>query len=90
MIDVDNAGGIPAVMKNLKSLLHTECVTCTSKTVEENLTDVTDVDYEVIHTIDNPVRNEGGIAVLYGNVAPNGSVIKQGAVNEDMLVFPVG
>ena len=86
MIDVDNAGGIPAVMKNLESLLHTDCVTCTSKTVEENLTDVTDVDYEVIHTIDNPVRNEGGIAVLYGNVAPNGSVIKQGAVNEDMLV----
>lgn len=86
MIDVDNAGGIPAVMKNLESLLHTDCVTCTSKTVEENLTEVSDVDYDVIHTIDNPVRNEGGIAVLYGNIAPNGSVIKQGAVNEDMLV----
>lgn len=86
MIDVDNAGGIPAVMKNLESLLHTDCVTCTSKTVEENLTEVTDIDYDVIHTIDSPVRTEGGIAVLYGNIAPNGSVIKQGAVNEDMLV----
>ena len=86
MIDVDNAGGIPAVMKNLETLLHTDCVTCTSKTVEENLTEVTDIDYEVIHTIDSPVRTEGGIAVLYGNIAPNGSVIKQGAVNEDMLV----
>ncbi len=86
MIDVDKAGGIPAVMKNLESLLHTECITCTSETIKENLTQVTDVDYEVIHTIDNPVRTEGGIAVLYGNIAPNGSVIKQGAVNEDMLV----
>ena len=86
MIDVDNAGGIPAVMKNLESLLHIDCVTCTSKTVEENLTEVTDIDYDVIHTIDSPVRTEGGIAVLYGNIAPNGSVIKQGAVNEDMLV----
>ncbi len=86
MIDVDNAGGIPAVMKNLETLLHTDCVTCTSKTVKENLCEVTDIDYDVIHTIDNPVRNEGGIAVLYGNIAPNGSVIKQGAVNEDMLV----
>ena len=86
MIDVDNAGGIPAVMKNLEPLLHTDCVTCTSKTVEENLTEVTDIDYDVIHTIDSPVRTEGGIAVLYGNIAPNGSVIKQGAVNEDMLV----
>ena len=86
MIDVDNAGGIPAVMKNLKTLLNTNCVTCTSKTVDENLTEVTDIDYDVIHTIDSPVRTEGGIAVLYGNIAPNGSVIKQGAVNEDMLV----
>ncbi len=86
MIDVENAGGIPAVMKNLESIITTDCVTATSKTVKENLEEVTDIDFDVIHTIDNPVRDEGGIAVLYGNIAPNGCVIKQGAVNEDMLI----
>lgn len=86
MIDVENAGGIPAVMKNLESLLNNDCITCTSKSVKENLENITDIDYDVIHTLENPVRTEGGIAVLYGNVAPNGCVIKQGAVNEDMLV----
>ena len=86
MIDVENAGGIQAVMKNLESKLHTDCVTATSKSIKENLEDVGDIDYDVIHTIDDPVRDEGGIAVLYGNVAPNGCVIKQGAVNKDMLV----
>lgn len=86
MIDVDKAGGIPAVMKNLETKLNTNCLTSTSKTVSENLENVYDIDYDVIHTIDEPVRDEGGIAVLYGNVAPNGCVIKQGAVNEDMLV----
>lgn len=86
MIDVENAGGIPAVMKNLESLLHNDCITCTSQSIKENLADVDDIDYDVIHTLDDPVRSEGGIAVLYGNVAPNGCVIKQGAVNEDMLV----
>lgn len=86
MIDVDNAGGIPAVMKNLETKLHTDCMTATSKTIKENIEDITDIDYNVIHTIEEPVRDEGGIAVLYGNIAPNGCVIKQGAVNEDMLV----
>ncbi|OED30792.1 dihydroxy-acid dehydratase [Methanosphaera sp. WGK6] len=86
MIDVENAGGIPAVMKNLESLLNNNCITCTSKSVKENLENITDIDYNVIHTLENPVRTEGGIAVLYGNVAPNGCVIKQGAVNEDMLI----
>lgn len=86
MIDVENAGGIPGVMKNLESLMHTDCMTVTAETVKENLEDVCDVNYDVIHTIEEPVRDEGGIAVLYGNVAPNGCVIKQGAVNEDMLI----
>lgn len=86
MIDVENAGGIPAVMKNMESILNTDCITCTSNSVKENLENVSDIDYDVIHTLDDPIRTEGGIAVLYGNVAPNGCVIKQGAVNEDMLV----
>lgn len=86
MIDVENAGGIPAVMKNMESILNTDCITCTSNSVKENLEKVSDIDYNVIHTLDDPIRTEGGIAVLYGNVAPNGCVIKQGAVNEDMLV----
>lgn len=85
MIDVDNAGGIPAVLKNLESKLHTDCMTVTAKAVKENLEEVTDIDYNVIHTLDDPIRTEGGIAVLYGNIAPNGCVIKQGAVNKDML-----
>lgn len=86
MIDVDNAGGIPAVIKNLENLMHTDCLTVTTSTIKENLENVTDVDTSIIHTIDEPVRSEGGIAVLYGNIAPNGCVIKQGAVNEDMLI----
>lgn len=86
MIDVENAGGIPAVMKNMESILNTDCITCTSNSVKEDLENVSDIDYNVIHTLDDPIRTEGGIAVLYGNVAPNGCVIKQGAVNEDMLV----
>ena len=85
MVDVDNAGGIYAVMKNLEEKIHTDCMTVTTKSVSENLENVDEIDYNVIHTVDDPVRTEGGIAVLYGNVAPNGCVIKQGAVNEDML-----
>ena len=66
--------------------MNRDCTTVTAKTVGENIEDVSDINYDVIHTIDDPVRDEGGLAVLYGNVAPNGCVIKQGAVNEDMLV----
>ncbi|MCD7781482.1 MAG: dihydroxy-acid dehydratase [Methanosphaera sp.] len=86
MIDVENAGGIPAVMKNLESILATDCMSVTSKTIKDNLEEVGDIDYSVIHSIDDPIKSEGGIAVLRGNLAPNGCVIKQGAVNDDMLI----
>jgi dihydroxy-acid dehydratase len=86
LIDVENAGGIPGVMKNLEGKLNTDCLTCTGNNVQENLANITNVDTNVIHTLKDPVKKEGGLAVLYGNIAPNGSIVKQGAVNEDMLV----
>jgi dihydroxy-acid dehydratase len=85
MLDLDRAGGIPAVLKTLKSKINTKNPTCTGLTIEENLKDVEVRDESVIRSLDNPVHSEGGIAVLKGNLAPNGSVIKQGAVDENMM-----
>ncbi|MDO9045148.1 MAG: dihydroxy-acid dehydratase [Methanobacteriaceae archaeon] len=85
MLDLDRAGGIPAVLKTLKSKINTQNPTCTGLTIEENLKDVEVRDESVIRPLDNPVHSEGGIAVLKGNLAPNGSVIKQGAVDENMM-----
>jgi dihydroxy-acid dehydratase len=85
MLDLDRAGGIPAVLKTLKSKINTQNPTCTGLTIEENLKDVEVRDESVIRSLDNPVHREGGIAVLKGNLAPNGSVIKQGAVDENMM-----
>jgi dihydroxy-acid dehydratase len=85
MLDLDRAGGIPAVLKALESKLSTDIITCTGKTMDENLKGVSVRDESVIRPLDKPVHTEGGIAVLKGNIAPNGSVIKQGAVAEDMM-----
>ena len=86
MLDLENAGGIPGVLSVLKDKLHTDALTCTGKTLEENIEDVVVLDHDVIRPLDNPIHEEGGIAVLKGNLAPNGSVVKQGAVNPDMMV----
>ena len=85
MRDLHNAGGIPAVLKAIESKIDTSVVTCTGKTIAENISDVEVLDNDVIHPIDNPVHADGGIAILKGNVAPNGSVVKKGAVAEDLM-----
>lgn len=85
MRDLHNAGGIPAVLKAIESKIDTSVVTCTGKTIAENISDVEVLDSGVIHPIDNPVHADGGIAILKGNIAPNGSVVKKGAVAEDLM-----
>ena len=88
MEDLNEAGGVYAVMNELdkKGLLHTDCMTVTGKTVGENIKDAVNRDSEVIRPIDNPYSKTGGLAVLKGNLAPDGSVVKRSAVVEEMLV----
>lgn len=87
--DLDAAGGIPAVMAELAKagLIETGALTCTGKTVGENLAELKAAvrDYEVVRPIDAPYAKEGGIAVLYGNLAPLGAVVKQSAVAPEMM-----
>ncbi|MDO5852279.1 MAG: dihydroxy-acid dehydratase [Methanobacteriaceae archaeon] len=86
LIDVEKAGGIPGVLENLRDLLNLDTITCTGNSLKENIDSIdVDINYEVIRPLDNPIKDEGGIAVLHGNIAPNGCVIKQGAVAKDML-----
>jgi dihydroxy-acid dehydratase len=82
--DLDAAGGVPAVMSELKSLLNLKLPTVTGKTVGENLKNAEVLDREIIHSLANPVHKEGGIAILTGNLAPKGSVIKTAGVSPKM------
>lgn len=84
--DLDAAGGIPALMKELRSLLHLEVFTVTGETLDKNIKDAKVSDADVIRPLANPVHREGGIAVLTGNLAPNGAVVKTAAVSPKMLV----
>jgi len=84
--DLDAAGGIPALMKELSPLLHIDAVTVTGKTVEENIEGTEVLNAEVIRPLANPVHKGGGLAVLRGNLAPEGSVVKTAAVSPRMLV----
>ena len=86
--DLNEAGGVYAVMAELnkKGLLHTECMTVTGKTVGENIKDAVNKDPEVIRPLDHPNSETGGLAVLKGNLAPDGSVVKRSAVVDEMLV----
>ena len=88
MEDLDEAGGVYAVMKELtkKNLLYTDLITCTGKTVAENIETAVNTNPEVIRTIDNPYSEVGGIAVLKGNIAPDTCVVKRSAVVPEMLV----
>ena len=88
MEDLNEAGGVYAVMNELnkKGLLHTECMTVTGKTVGENIKEAVNKNPEVIRPIDNPYTPTGGLAVLKGNLAPDGSVVKRSAVVDEMLV----
>ncbi|MDD3360106.1 MAG: dihydroxy-acid dehydratase [Hespellia sp.] len=88
MEDLNEAGGVYAVMNELNKigLLHTDCMTVTGKTVGENIEGCVNRNPEVIRPIDNPYTPTGGLAVLKGNVAPDGSVVKRSAVVPEMLV----
>ena len=88
MEDLNEAGGVYAVMNELnkKGLLHTKCMTVTGKTVGENIKDCVNLNPEVIRPIDNPYSQTGGLAVLKGNLAPDGGVVKRSAVVEEMMV----
>ncbi len=86
--DLDSAGGIPAVMKELstKGLINGDCITVTGKTVAENLEGTRVKNRDVIRPMDDPYHEVGGLAVLFGNIAPGGCVVKQSAVLDEMLV----
>lgn len=88
MEDLNEAGGVYAVMKELADigLLNTECMTVTGKTVGENIENAVNRNPEVIRPVDNPYTRTGGLAVLKGNLAPDGSVVKRSAVVDEMLV----
>ena len=88
MEDLNEAGGVYAVMNELNKLglLHTECMTVTGKTVGENIKDAVNLNPEVIRPVENPYSKTGGLAVLKGNLAPDGSVVKRSAVVDEMLV----
>ncbi len=87
MEDLNEAGGVYAVMKELdkKNLLYTDIITCTGKTVGENIRDAKNLNPDIIRPIDNPYSETGGIAVLRGNLAPDTCVVKRSAVAPEML-----
>ena len=84
--DLDQAGGISAVMKALKGVLNLEVRTVSGKSVAEIIADCRFVDEKVIHSVDNAYSATGGICVLFGNLAPEGAVVKRGAVAPEMMV----
>ena len=88
MEDLNEAGGVHAVMKELENLglLDTSVMTCTGKTLKENLQGIENLDDEVIRKPENAFGKTGGIAVLKGNLAPDGCVVKRAAVAPEMLV----
>lgn len=88
MEDLNEAGGVYAVMNELNKLglLHTDCMTVTGKTVGENIKDAVNLNPEVIRPVENPYSKTGGLAVLKGNLAPDGSVVKRSAVVPEMQV----
>ena len=88
MEDLNEAGGVYAVMHELSELglLHEECMTVTGKTVGENIKNAVNRNPEVIRPLDNPYSKTGGLAVLKGNLAPDGSVVKRSAVVDEMMV----
>ncbi|MCI9196845.1 MAG: dihydroxy-acid dehydratase [Lachnospiraceae bacterium] len=88
MEDLNEAGGVYAVMNELdkKGLLHTDCMTVTGRTVGENIRGCENKDPQVIRPIDSPYSETGGLAVLTGNLAPDGSVVKRSAVVAEMMV----
>ncbi|MGD1276931.1 MAG: dihydroxy-acid dehydratase [Tepidisphaeraceae bacterium] len=88
--DVDRAGGISAILKTLSGkpgVLNPDCITVTGRTLGENIAGAVTKDRDVIRPLDNPYSERGGLAVLFGNLAPHGSVLKTGAVSPNMHKF---
>ena len=87
MEDLNEAGGVYAVMNELDQLgiLHTDVLTCTTKTLKENIAGCVNLDPNIIRPVENPYMKTGGIAVLKGNLAPDSCVVKQSAVAQEML-----
>ena len=86
MEDLDAAGGVAAVLYQLRDLIH-DNPTLTGLSTQQIIAGVADVDEEVVHPISDPIRAEGGIAILSGNLAPDGAVVKQSGVSEKMMRF---
>ncbi|MCL0065879.1 dihydroxy-acid dehydratase, partial [Dehalococcoidia bacterium] len=82
--DLHRAGGVPAIMKRIESLLTLDCLTVTGRSVGENIASAKIANEEVIRPLDNPIHSSGGLAILYGSLAPKGAVVKQTAVVEGM------
>ncbi len=91
MTDIDRIGGVPVVLKHLldAGLLHGDVMTCTGKTMAENLADINPPapDGDVVHPLSDPIHAEGGINVLTGSLAPNGSVVKVAGLTKDQMSF---
>jgi len=88
VVDLHSAGGVPAIMRELKSFLHLDCLTVDGKTLKENLSNFKEkVDRKVIYSVNQPLNKEGGLAILKGNLAPNGSIVRTTAVPKNMLRF---
>lgn len=87
LLDFFESGGIPAVMKELASQLKLNGITCTGQSSEENISSFTNINTDVIHPLTNPFHTRGGIAVLTGNLAPEGAVTKPSAIPQEALYF---
>lgn len=85
--DLDLAGGLNGILKNLMPKLNPDCLTVTGNTISENVKNAPIYNDDVIRTLDNPVMKKPGIGVLYGNLAPEGSIIKIAAVPEQLMTF---
>ena len=85
MEDLFYAGGVPAILRQLLPLLHGEALTVTGRTLSENVAQSQTIDPEVIHSPDSPLKTEGGLAILRGNLAPSGAVIKHAAASPALL-----
>jgi len=88
VVDLHYAGGVPAIMRELRSSLYLDCITVDGKTLKENLSSSRqEVDRKVIYAVKSPLNKEGGLAILKGNLAPNGSITRTTAMSKNMLKF---
>lgn len=87
MVDLNGAGGVQSVLAELakKQLIHTDLMTVTGKTIGENIKGVVNRDPEILRPIDNPYSKTGGIAILFGNLAPKGTVVKRSACAPELM-----